>query len=218
MTGKAEEPRRRLSAEARRDEIVVAALDLAAEQGVEKTTTQHMASAIGVTQGAIFRHFPTKDAIWLAVMEWVRGRVTQVIEDAASEGVDALDKLEKVFHAHVAFIARHPGIPRVLFSELRHSGDSRLKQLLQQVMAGYENRIVQILDEGRQSGLIDPGLDVRAAATLFLGMFQGLVLQASAFGDKRRLAAQAKDVFPVFLQGIRKRAAPTNDHSTEERK
>jgi len=50
-------------------------LELAAKQGVDDVTTQDMAKAMGVTQGAVFRHFLSKDAIWLAVMQWVRDRL-----------------------------------------------------------------------------------------------------------------------------------------------
>ncbi len=197
--------RRRISAEARREEIVAAALELAARQGPEKTTTAHMARAVGVTQGAIFRHFPTKDAIWTAAIEWVRGRVMRVIGEAAADGTDPLDALEKVFHAHIAFVAEHPGIPRLMFSHLRHSGDSRVKQLMQEMMAGYEARIVAILQAAKGAGQVAPDLDEQAAATLFLGMFQGLVMQAQAFGARRQLVAQARKVFPVFLDGVRRR-------------
>jgi len=65
------ERRQRLSAEERQEEIIKAAVELVGEQSVDKVTTQDMARAVGVTQGAIFRHFPTKDMIWLGVIHWV---------------------------------------------------------------------------------------------------------------------------------------------------
>lgn len=195
--------KRRLSAEARREEIISAALALAARQGPEKTTTEDMAQAVGVTQGAIFRHFPTKDAVWVAAVEWACGKVMQVVAEAAAQGADPLDSLEKVFHAHVAFVARHPGIPRLLFSELRNSRDTRLKQLLQELMSGYEGKIVSMLQDAKQAGLTGPELDEEAAALLFLGTIQGLVMQAQAFGKKRLLVDLGRKVFPIYLRGIR---------------
>lgn len=192
-----------MSAEARREEIVSAALYLAARQGAEKTTTQDMAEAVGVTQGAIFRHFPTKDAIWVAAIEWVRSQVMRVVMEAAALGADPLDSLEKVFYAHVAFVAKHPGIPRLLFSELRNSRDTSLKQVLQELMSGYERKIVSILQDAKRADLVEPDLDEAGAATLFLGMIQGLVMQAQAFGAKRQLVAQAQKAFPIYLKGVR---------------
>src|SRR6187455_3079115 len=63
---------RRLSSDERRVEIVQAVLGLAGERGPDAITTQAIAERIGVTQGALFRHFPDKDAMWVAVFEWVR--------------------------------------------------------------------------------------------------------------------------------------------------
>lgn len=167
------------------------------------TTTENMAKAVGLTQGAIFRHFPTKDAIWVAAIEWVRDQVMRIVGDAAALGRDPLDALEKIFHAHIAFIASHPGAPRLLFSELRNSRDTRLKHLIQELMSGYEARIVSILHEARGCGLVAESLDEQGAATLFLAMLQGLVMQGSAFGSRRRLIDQGRKIFPLYLAGIR---------------
>ena len=87
------EHRQRLPAEERQEEIIKAAVELAGEQGVDDVTTQDMANAVGITQGAIFRHFPTKDMIWLAVVHWVRGRLMSVVDMAADQGSDPLDSL-----------------------------------------------------------------------------------------------------------------------------
>ncbi|MFM9916985.1 MAG: TetR/AcrR family transcriptional regulator, partial [Rhizobacter sp.] len=62
----------RLPTEERQAEIVSAALRLARDASPALITTTDIAAAIGVTQGAVFKHFPTKDAIWLAAMRWVR--------------------------------------------------------------------------------------------------------------------------------------------------
>jgi AcrR family transcriptional regulator len=196
-------PRRRLRAEARQSEIVRVALELAAVRGVEKTTTQAMADAMGLTQGAVFRHFPTKDAIWLAVMEWVRIELGRVVGEAVAASTGPLDALERVLLAHVGFVARHPGIPRLLFAELEDARDTRLKQLIQQVMSGYEQRIAALVAEAKARGLAGAGVDEANAATLFLGLVQGLVMQASVFGDRRPMAVQARKVFPLFLAAIR---------------
>jgi AcrR family transcriptional regulator len=203
-TGTAEPiARRRLRAAARQSEIVRVALELAATCGVEKTTTQAMADAMGLTQGAVFRHFPTKDSIWLAVMAWVRGELGRIVGEAIAASTDPLDALERVFHAHVGFVARHPGIPRLLFAELEDARDTRLKQLIQQVMGAYEQRIAELVAQAKAHGLAAPGVEEAGAATLFLGMVQGLVMQASVFGSERPMPAQARKVFPLYLAALR---------------
>lgn len=198
-----EPARKRLGADERREEIIRVTLDLAARQGVDDVTTQDMAQAMGLTQGAVFRHFASKDAIWLAVIQWVRDRLMAVLGRAAAEGRDPLDSLQRMFFAHISFIADHPAIPRVLMSEHLHGRTSALRRLVTEVMLGYEAKITSLLDEAKSQGLARQDLDAHAAATLYIGMIQGLVLQASILRDQRTLPAEAARTFPIYLHSIR---------------
>ncbi len=195
--------RQRLSAEERQEEIVKVAVDLAAERGVDEVTTKDMADAMGLTQGAIFRHFATKDDIWFAVMQWIRGRLMKVVGKAAEEGTDPLDSLERMFFAHIAFISKHPAIPRLLFSERLHTKSVKLKQLIQEIMTGYEAKIAGLLAEAKNQGIANAALDEEGAATLYIGMIQGLVIQSSLFRGKRTLMEEARKVFPIYMCSVR---------------
>lgn len=201
-------PRKRLGADERREEIIRVTLELAAKQGVDDVTTQDMAKAMGVTQGAVFRHFLSKDAIWLAVMQWVRDRLMGVLGRAAEQGRDPLDALQRMFFAQIDFIASHPAIPRVLMSEHLHGRSAALRRLVTEIMLGYEAKIAGLLADAQAQGLARADLDVHAAATLYIGMIQGLVLQTSILRGQstltaRTLTAEAARTFPVFLQAVR---------------
>ena len=115
-------PRLRLKTDERQREIVAAVLLLARERGPDSITTQAIADRIGVTQGALFRHFPDKEAIWLAVFAWVRESLGAVLDEAVAKANSPLGKIERAFLAHVAFVAANPGVPRVLFHELQYPG------------------------------------------------------------------------------------------------
>jgi len=195
--------RKRLGADERREEIIRVTLELAARQGVDDVTTQDMAQAMGVTQGAVFRHFPSKDAIWLAVMQWVRDRLMSVLGRAAGQGCDPLDALQRMFFAHIDFIAGHPAIPRVLMSENLHGRSPALRQLVTEIMLAYEAKIAGLLRAAQEQGLARADLDPHAAATLYIGMIQGLVLQSSILRDQRTLTEEAARTFPIFLQAVR---------------
>lgn len=197
------EPRKRLDADARREEIVRVTLELAAHQGVDDVTTQDMADAMGVTQGAVFRHFPTKDAIWLAVMQWVRDQLMGVIGRAAAAGRDPLDALERMFFAHIAFVASRPAIPRVLVSEHLHGRGGTLRQLVTEILLAYEAKVAGLITDAKAAGLARADLDPDAAATLYIGMIQGLVVQTSILRGQRTLEDAAQRTFPVFLHAIR---------------
>lgn len=197
--------KRRLSTGARQEEIIRVAVELAAEKGVDSVTTQNMADAMQLTQGSIFRHFSSKDDIWFAVMQWIRDRLMKVLDKAAADASDPLDAIERMFHAHMAFVSKHPAIPRLLFTELLHKKNNKLQQLVQEIVSGYEGKIVGLLEDGKSQSIVPLDLDSKSAAVLYIGMIQGLVIQASIFGEKRSILLEAQKTFPIYLHGIKKR-------------
>jgi hypothetical protein len=108
-----------------------------------------------------------------------------------------------MFFAHIDFIAGHPAIPRVLTSEHLHGRSSALRQLVTEIMLAYEAKVAGLLEDAKAGGLARSDLDAHAAATLYIGMIQGLVLQTSILRAQRTLADEARRTFPVFLQAIR---------------
>ena len=111
----------RKSADLRKAQIVAVILDLADRIGPDRVTTGAIAAEVGVTQAAIFRHFPTKEAILEAVMDWVADRLLARIDKASHGAPTPLDALEAMFMAHGGFFVEHPGVPRMLFGELQRA-------------------------------------------------------------------------------------------------
>ncbi|MFH1494516.1 MAG: TetR/AcrR family transcriptional regulator [Pseudomonadota bacterium] len=196
------EHRQRLSAEERQEEIIRAAVDLAGERGVDSVTTQDMADAVGITQGAIFRHFPTKDMIWLGVIHWVRGRLMSVLDMAADQGRDPLDSLEKMFFAHLGFVDKVPAIPKLVFTDQLLKKNPRIKELIRSILADYEARVISLLVQCKEQNLVRPDLDEHGAAVMFTGIIQGLVMRVSIIEARKSLVAEGKLVYPIFLHGI----------------
>src|SRR5512141_905832 len=100
-------PRQRHMTDERQREIVAAVLALARERGPDAITTQAIADRIGVTQGAVFRHFQDKEAIWLAVFAWVRESLGAVLAAALEKAGTPLAAIEQAFLAHVGFVVAH---------------------------------------------------------------------------------------------------------------
>lgn len=204
-------PRQRLSTEERQDEIVKAAVELAGLHGIDNVTTQEIAESVGVTQGAIFRHFPTKDTIWVAVVHWIRGRLMSAVDRAASQAADPIDALERIFYAHIVFAEKHPVAPRLLLAT-----NALLKQLLQEMLSAYEGRVCALLAQAKADDLVRADLDEHHAASLYTAMIQGLVIRVLVLGAKKSLLGEARKVFPIYLAGIGAQAAAKTAHKRRE--
>jgi TetR/AcrR family transcriptional regulator len=192
-----------LPAEKRRSLTVDTVIALAAEQNPRDITTAVIARRMGMTQGSIFRHFPSNDAIFEAVMEWVADRLMSRIEKAARAQASPLAALESMFLTHVDFVAEYPGIPRILFGELQHAQETAPKRMAQTLIQRYRKQLFALIEQGKSCGEIDGHIHAETSATLFIGIIQGLVMQSMLGGDVSRIRHEAPQVFAIFKRGIR---------------
>ena len=196
-------PSKNLPADERRAVTVEAVVELAGEQNPTDITTAAIAQRMGLTQGALFRHFPNKAAILQAVMEWVAERLLGRVDKAIDAAPSPLAALEAAFMAHIDFVVQHPGVPRMLFGELQRAEDSPAKLMVRTMIRGYSARLQRLIEDGKSQGELAADLDSNAAATLFIGSIQGLVMQSLIAGDVKGIRTNAPDVFAVYRRGIR---------------
>ena len=191
-----------LPAKERQAVIVEAVIDLAREKNPDEITTAAIAGHMGLTQGALFRHFPTKASIWQAVMVWVSERLLARI-DRAAKGVESpLEAMQAMFIAHIEFVIKHPGAPRMLLGELQRAKPTPARHLATTLFQRYAERLILHIEQGKLNGELQPSLDSEAAATLFVGTIQGLVVQSLLTGDLKRMRDDAPRVFAIYRRGI----------------
>ncbi|KAA3632820.1 MAG: TetR/AcrR family transcriptional regulator [Proteobacteria bacterium] len=194
--------KRYLSSQERRARTVEAVISLSASRDPATITTADIAKQMQVTQGALFRHFPTKDAMWESVVAWVAERVMVCIEDAADSADDPLEGLEAMFMAHARFISEHPGVPRLLMGQLQHPSPTPASLAVRRLLDAYQKRLSMVLEKAREEDRLRLDLSLEAAAAQFIGSLQGLVLQALVSNDVERIADKASGAFDIYFNGI----------------
>jgi len=194
-----------LPAEERRAVIVEAVIKLAADQNPNGITTAAIANSMGLTQGALFRHFPSKAAILEAVMAWVAEQLLAKLDEAIQKAASPLAALKAMFMAHIEFVAVHPGVPRILFGELQSAEKATSKEMVNTLLKGYRERLHRLIEKGKTDNELDTNLDMEAAAILFIGTIQGLVMQSLLTGDVGQIRHDAPRVFAIYHRGIRRR-------------
>lgn len=190
------------SSKERRALAIDAVIDLASGMNPADITTAAISERMGLTQGALFRHFPTKDAVLQAVMESVSERLLSRIDEAVREETAPLEALRAIFMAHVGFIESNPGVPRLLFSELQRTEETGAKRAVAAFLEASATRILVQLDEAKKLGLVSPDICSRSAAMSLVGSVQGLVIQAMLSGRVGDIGAGADGVFAVWRRGV----------------
>lgn len=191
-----------LPAGERRAVTVEAVVELAGSQNPSEITTAAIAKHMHLTQGALFRHFPNKEAIWQAAMEWVAERLLNRIDRAAQRVDSPLAAMEAMFFSHVEFVVAHPGVPRMMFGELQQRESTPAKRMVQTLIQSYGERLQRLIEKGKAIGELSPALDDQAAATLFIGTIQGLVMQSLIAGEVENMLIDAPRVFAIYRAGI----------------
>ena len=190
--------------EERRKEIVQATMDLAAEEGIKRVTTQAIADRVGIAQPTVFRHFKTRDAIFSAVIGWIAENLFKAISSGLNPDEQADEQLRKLIQRQLGFINKHRAIPKVLFSDFLHLESPKLKTSLQEVMNRYIKRVTQLLQQGKESGVFNKDLDVDQTARYIAALIQGLVLRWSVYEFNFSLEDEAESIW-LFLQPVLKK-------------
>jgi TetR/AcrR family transcriptional regulator len=196
-------PRKNLPADERRAVTIEAVIALAGTQNPSDITTAAIAKHMNLTQGALFRHFPTKDALWQSVMEWVMEKLIARLDAAAQGNTSPLGAMHAMFMGHIAFVLEHPGVPRMLFGQLQTAESTPAKRIANSLLQGYAERLRARIDAGKALGEISPDIQTQAAAVLFIGTIQGLVMQSLLTNDLQHLRNEAATVYAIYERGLR---------------
>lgn len=97
----------------RRRQIADAALAVIADQGLGRFTTRAIGSLVGISDGAIFRHFRNKEEIVLAAI----AALEETMSAHWNDDPDPVTRLERFFRARAAFVGEHRSVGRLLLSD-----------------------------------------------------------------------------------------------------
>ncbi len=195
--------RTRKPAAERKKEIVDTAIRLAAECGPDRLTTESLAKEIGISQPAIFRHFPAKSDIWEAVGERIctlMGESSQLIE-----ATGPADRLRKMMTAQLSFIESTPAVPAILFSRELHSENEKLRAFFSGLMAQRQKKLSELFTNGIESGEFNENINADDAAYLVLALIQGLAMRWSLNNRNFDLVKAGNDLLDVQLIGFARR-------------
>ena len=195
---------RRKSADDRKMQMVEAMLRLADEVGPDRITTGSVAAAVGLTQPGIFRHFPTKQALWLAVAETVAARLTAAW-DSAVTGVETPEmRLRALVLAQLHRIETCPALPSILFSREMQVENAELRAAFRNTLASYQSRLTAELRALQDSGAMPSAVAADDAAVFLTSMVQGLAIRWTLGNRSFALVAEGGRQFDILLAMMRR--------------
>lgn len=186
----------------RRDEIVQATLSLAFEVGPASVSTSLIAKRLRVSQPAIYRHFDSKDAIWLEVSSRLARRIAENLQDCMDSDQPPQKRLRDLVLRHIAFIEEVPALPDIMVMRDATASYLEMRQNLQSAMSKLRDLMIDLIAEAQERGRIRKDFAATDVATLFIGIVQGLVLRMIVTRDHSRLVNEGARLLDLQLAAV----------------
>ncbi|MDQ3092446.1 MAG: TetR/AcrR family transcriptional regulator, partial [Actinomycetota bacterium] len=188
----------RRTSEIRQVELTDAALHVIATRGIAALSTRSLAQQVGLSSGAIFRHFPSIEALLDAVVSRVEALLESTLPSAT---LPPVERLERFVEARSTAVGKQLGILRLVLSEqfllaLPKTGSERLTACVQKTRAFVK----ECLREGQASGDFRADLPADTLAPIVMGTVQMLALSPAKKGQRE---AEARAVLGSLLALLR---------------
>ena len=161
----------------RRDEILQSLATMLESQPGSRITTAKLAAEVGVSEAALYRHFPSKAKMFEGLIEFVEEAIFSRVALICSEEEQAEAQLAKILHLLLAFTERNPGITRIFNGDALAGEHERLRGRVQQFYDRLEMQLRQILREAELREGKRTRATANATANLLMAFAEGRIGQ-----------------------------------------
>ncbi|MDE2223354.1 MAG: TetR/AcrR family transcriptional regulator [Candidatus Omnitrophica bacterium] len=171
----------------RQRQIIIAARAVIFSKGIENLTVREIAKELKITNGALYRHFKSKDEIVSLLIDDIEATMLATIKEAADKTNDPLRKLEGIFLSHLSYSERMKGTSFAIINQVSGIKNKHLKTKMFKVLNRYLKTIKAIIVEGMDAGRFRRDLNPTSASIVFFGTIQSMVSLWSLSGYKLSL-------------------------------
>ncbi len=187
---------------ARRRQILEALVQALESNPGERVTTATLANALGISEAALYRHFPSKGKMFEALIEFIEETVFSLITRILAEEEGVTARCERIISLLLGFSARNPGITRILVGDALVGETERLRLRIAQLFDRVEVQLKQILREAEANGQLPLGNPTSALANLMVAVAQGRMAQYVHSGFRRSPLEHWEQQWPLLQHGL----------------
>jgi TetR/AcrR family transcriptional regulator len=167
-----------------------------------RITTARLAASVGVSEAALYRHFPSKSKMFEALLSFAEETLFARIGRLSSEQVGALSQCQGLLRLYLEFCERNPGITRLLTGRALTGEPRRLHQQVAQLYERLETQLKQYLREAELREGLRPRLPVATTANLIMASAEGRVTQFCRSDFRRHPTEDWADQWSVLAEGL----------------
>ena len=172
------------------------------QKGPVKITTALLANQCGITEAAIYRHFPSKRKIYSGLVDFCEQNIFDLIATINSSDSDYLEKTKKILNLLINFSEKNPGLARLLTREAFSIDETTLDERIGQMMSKIELIIKQNLQKYEQTTKAKLALPTASSANLLLASAEGFIQQFVRSGFQDAPSKRVKDQFEFLVNAL----------------
>ncbi|MGI9299030.1 MAG: nucleoid occlusion factor SlmA [Luminiphilus sp.] len=161
----------------RKDQILQTLAQMLEASPGSKITTAKLAANLGVSEAALYRHFPSKTRMFESLIDFVEetlfSRITQILNEESNQ----LTRCKKILTLFLVFCERNPGITRILSGDALTGEHARLRGRVAQVYDRIETQLRQCLRMAEVEEGWRTAIPVNTSANLLLALVEGRIAQ-----------------------------------------
>ncbi|MCB1678589.1 MAG: nucleoid occlusion factor SlmA [Halioglobus sp.] len=186
----------------RRQQILEALAQMLEASPGSRITTAGLARQVGVSEAALYRHFPSKSKMFEGLIEFIEETLFSRISMILNEEDSAALRCEKMLLLLLAFTERNPGITRILTGDALAGETGRLHQRVAQLFDRFETQLRQVLREAEMREGLRTAIALPAAASLLMCAAEGRISQYVRSGFARSPTADWALQWSVLMRGF----------------
>ena len=159
----------------------------------ERITTSALAKEVGVSEAALYRHFPSKAKMFEGLIEFIEEALFTRISMILSDESSALLRCERILTLLLGFCEKNPGLTRILTGDALAGETDRLRQRVIQLFERLDTQIKQVLREAEIKEGLRTRMTVGSTANLLLAVAEGRIAQYVRSEFKRAPTANWTD-------------------------
>ena len=161
----------------RKQEILQALALMLQERPGDRITTASLAAQVGVSEAALYRHFPSKAKMLEGLIIFAEDTLFTRIKMILSEQQHAPARCRNILYLVLSFIERNPGFARLFVGDALAGETERLRARMNQLMNRLETELRQVLRQHNASLTSMPTIQISASANLLMAATEGRIVQ-----------------------------------------
>ena len=160
----------RLSSKERKKQIKECILEILFTEGMSKLSTRYLAQKVGVSEGALFRHYPTKKEMIQDIVNDVNDELIFKLKKISESKITADKRLVEYMCFTIKYLHKKKGITLLLFTEASYKNDEGLKETMDNIYHQQKQLFSKIILDGIAEDLWDKNININGLANLYMGI------------------------------------------------